>query len=94
MDFITELPETVDTKFTAIAVFVDRLTKMVHLAPTRTDLDAAGFAQLFMQNVVRLHGMPVEIVSDRDRMFTSPFWQALCRTHGVGQAMSTAFPLS
>ena len=91
VDFITDLPETVDTKFTAIAVFVDRLTKMVHLAPTRKELDAVGFAQLFMDNVVRFHGMPLEIVSDRDVLFTSPFWQALCRAHSVTQAMGIAF---
>ena len=91
VDFITDLPETASTKYTSICVFVDRLTKMVHLAPTVKDLTAEGFAQLFVENVVRLHGMPAEIVSDRDKLFTSPFWTALSALFGTQRSMSTAF---
>jgi Chromo (CHRromatin Organisation MOdifier) domain len=85
------LPETLRTHYTAIAVFVDRLTKMVHLVPTFNELTAEQFARLFMENIVRLHGMPEEIVSDRDKLFTSEFWTQLCNVYGIQKAMSTAF---
>lgn len=89
-DFIVRLPTT-QHKFDAIAVFVDRLSKMVHLAPCRTDMTAVQFADLFVDTVVKLHGMPKNIVSDRDTKFTSLFWSQVCMRMGVEQCMSTAY---
>jgi hypothetical protein len=57
MDFITQLPVT-KTGYDAIAVFVDRLTKMVHFAPTYTDCSARDVARLFNDTVFKHHGLP------------------------------------
>lgn len=90
MDLITQLPRTRQGN-DAIVVFVDKLTKMVHYAATTTAVDAPQLAELFFSNVVRLHGLPESIVSDRDPRFTSLFWQALWQQLGTKLAMSTAF---
>jgi hypothetical protein len=89
-DLITQLPKT-KSGHDAIAVFVDKLTKMVHLAPTKTTVTAPEFAQLYFNNVVRLHGLQRSIVSDRDPRFTSKFWEALHKLCGTSLARSTAY---
>jgi hypothetical protein len=63
MDFITDLP-TVRTK-NSILVVVDRLTKMAHFTPCSKSITAEEIAQLILDGIVRLHGLPEEIVSDR-----------------------------
>jgi hypothetical protein len=90
MDLIVSLPQTA-AGYTAIAVFVDRLSKMVHLAPCRDDTTAEQFADLFVQHVFRAHGLPRQIVSDRDPRFTGTFWRALMERLGVTHALSSAF---
>ena len=70
MDFIVHLPKT-RNGHTAIVVWVDRLTKMVHFEPTYTSVTAEEVARLFLNTVFKLHGMPLEVVSDRDSRFTS-----------------------
>jgi hypothetical protein len=92
MDFITQLPRT-KSGFDAIVVFVDTFSKMVHFAPTKTTATAPDTARLFFDHVVRLHGLPKSVVSDRDAKFTSRFWQSLFQTMGTRLAMSTAFHL-
>jgi hypothetical protein len=72
-------------------VFVDKLSKMVHLAPTTVDVDASTTARIFFDYVFRLHGMPETIISDRDPRFTSAFWKSLFQLVGTQLAMSTAF---
>jgi hypothetical protein len=66
MDFITQLPVT-KSGYDAIAVFVDRLTKMVHFAPTYTDCSARDVARLFNDTVFKHHGLPSELISDRNK---------------------------
>ena len=90
MDFITQLPMT-KQGHDAIVVFVDKLSKMVHLVPTTTMVDAPQVAKLFMREVIRLHGVPESIVSDRDPRFTSSFWRELWKMLGTKLAMSTAY---
>jgi transposase InsO family protein len=77
--------------FNAILVFVDRLTKYVHLVPTMDTLTARGFASLFMQHVFANHGMPRSVVSDRDPRWRNPFWQNVCRALGISLLLSTAY---
>jgi len=90
MDLITQLPKT-KRGYDAIMVVVDRLTKMVHFAPTFTTVTAPELAALFFDTVYRHHGLPSTIVSDRDPRFTSLFWKALFKHHlGTGLAMSTS----
>ena len=61
-DLVTDLPES--NGFTAIVVFVDKLTKMVHLAGCKKEVTAMEYAQIFIDNVFRLHGLPEVIISD------------------------------
>jgi transposase InsO family protein len=89
MDFIVQLPKT-KSKHDAILVVVDRLSKRIHAIPTTTNVTAPEVAQLFFQNIFRLHGLPRIIVSDRDPKFVSNFWKALFKQLGVRLAMSTA----
>jgi hypothetical protein len=90
MDFITQLPVT-KSGYDAIAVFVDMLTKMVHFAPTYTDCSARDVARLFNDTVFKHHGLPSELISDRDPRFTSKFWTELTRLLGTKLKMSIAF---
>ncbi|KAL4030794.1 hypothetical protein IC575_009046 [Cucumis melo] len=90
MDFITGLPRTL-RGFTVIWVVVDRLTKSVHFVPGKSTYTASKWAQLYMSEIVRLHGVPVSIVSDRDARFTSKFWKDLQTAMGTRLDFSTAF---
>lgn len=90
LDLITQLPPTKSTNFDAIVVFVDRLTKRIHVAPTNTSVNAEGMAQLFFDHVFRHHGLPKVLISDRDPRFTSIFWKNLMQLVGTKLAMSTA----
>ena len=90
MDFITHLPAT-RAGHTQIVVFIDRLSKLVHLAPLSSDASAKDVAECFMHTVFRAHGVPAQIVSDRDAKFTSAFWKAFTTLLGTQLAMSTAF---
>ena len=71
-------------------VFVDRLTKCVHLAPSSSTIDAKGSADLYIQHVFRLHGLSSSIVCDRDPRFTAAFFQELFDCLGTKLAFSTA----
>ncbi|KAL0546240.1 hypothetical protein IC582_016146 [Cucumis melo] len=90
MDFITGLPRTL-RGFTVIWVVVDRLTKSAHFVPGKSSYTASKWAQLYMSEIVRLHGVPVSIVSDRDARFTSKFWKGLQTAMGTRLDFSTAF---
>lgn len=90
IDFVVQLPRT-KSGYDAVCVFVDRFTKMVHLAPTTSDVDAVDTAELFMQHVFRLHGVPATIVTDRGSVFVSQFFATLMKALGVQQLLSTAY---
>ena len=94
MDFVTDLPPSKGHSgavYDSIWVVVDRLTKMTHYVPTRKTIDAPTLAGLFIQEVVRLHGLPDSIVSDRGSVFTSKFWSSFCFYLKVRRKLSTAF---
>ena len=77
--------------FNTVVVFVDRLTKMIRIAPTQQTVSAEGTARLFFDHVFRHgHGVPSTLVSDRDPRFTSAFWQSLFKLLGTRFNMSTA----
>ena len=90
MDLITDLPVT-PSGYNAIVVVVDRLSKMVHLMPTKTTVTAPALAKLFFDQVVRLHGVPEDLVSDRDSKFTSSFWTELLKLCGTRMSMPTPY---
>jgi hypothetical protein len=89
MDFITGLP--ISSGYTTIMVVVDRLTKYAHFVSMKSDYTSKSVAEAFMHNIVKLHGMPKSIVSDRDKVFTSSFWQQLFKLQGTSLAMSSAY---
>ena len=72
MDFITGLLRTLKG-YTVIWVVVDRLTKSTHFVPGKSTYTDSKWAQLYLTEIVRLHGVPVSIVSSRDARFTSKF---------------------
>ncbi|KAG8472899.1 hypothetical protein CXB51_034781 [Gossypium anomalum] len=90
MDFISGLPLTPGKK-NAIWVIVDRLTKSAHFIPVRTDYSLNKLAELYIREIVRLHGIPLSIISDRDPRFTSRFWKKLQEALGTKLNFSTAF---
>ncbi|KAL0345764.1 UNVERIFIED_CONTAM: Transposon Tf2-12 polyprotein [Sesamum radiatum] len=81
MDFVVGLPRTF-RKHDAIWVIVDRLTKSAHFLPIRQGDSLDKLAELYITEIVRLHGVPVSIVSDRDPRFTSRFWGSLRKALG------------
>jgi len=90
MDFVVGLPEW--EGFDAISVvLVVRLSKMRHFIPCHTPIDVLGLVELFLREVVRIHGLPSTIVSDRGPQFASTFWQQMCSRLGIDRRMSTAF---
>ena len=76
MDFIIELPLT-SQGHTGIVVFVDRLTKMVRLAPLEPDFSTSSVADLLISHVFRHHGLPVDLIIDKDPRFTSAVFRRL-----------------
>ena len=72
MDFIDGLPRT-RQGYDRIWVIVDRLTKSAHFIPVKSSRTAAQLAEVYVRQVVRFHGIPKNIVSDRDPIFTSEF---------------------
>lgn len=73
-----------------IMVIVDNLSKMAHFVPCPATTDAEGTANLYLQNVFRLHGWPETIITDRDGRFIDAFWRHLCDHVGAKRIMSTA----
>ncbi|XP_075492461.1 uncharacterized protein LOC142530512 [Primulina tabacum] len=90
MDFVTHLPRT-SRHFDAIWVIVDRLSKSAHFIPYERTYSYKKMARLYIENVLRLHGVPVAIVSDRDPRFTSKFWTSFQKEMSTQLAMSTAY---
>jgi len=77
MDFITGLP--VVHCYSMILVVVDRLSKFAHFIPLPPDFNTPKVAEVFIKQVVSIHGLPQSIVSDRDKIITSKFWKQCCK---------------
>ncbi|KAG7543335.1 Integrase catalytic core [Arabidopsis thaliana x Arabidopsis arenosa] len=90
MDFVTGLPNT-RTKKNAIWVVVDRLTKSAHFIAIKKTDGVKAIAEKYINEIVRFHGVPASIVSDRDSRFTSHFWKAFQQALGTRINMSTAY---
>jgi hypothetical protein len=89
MDFIEGLPNS--NGYTIILVIVDRFTKYSHFYPIKHPFTASTIAQVFMDNIVKLHGTPKSIVSDRDEVFTSSFWSELFKLLKTDLKLSFAY---
>ena len=72
MDFVSGFPLT-QRKHDAVWVIVDRLTKSAHFLAIRLDYSMNRLADLYVKEIIKLHGIPVSIVSDHDPRFTSRF---------------------
>jgi len=90
MDFVTGLPVSTQGN-DSILVVVDLLSKMSHFIPMPTTADAPAVAEYFMTHVVRLHGVPEKIISDRDSRFVSVFWGELMARCQIKRALSSAW---
>ncbi|RVW21919.1 Transposon Ty3-I Gag-Pol polyprotein [Vitis vinifera] len=90
MDFVIGLLRT-RSKKNGVWVIVDRLTKSTHFLAMKTIDSMNSLAKLYIQEIVRLHGIPLSIVFDRDPKFTSQFWKSLQRTLDTQLNFSTAF---
>jgi len=90
MNFVTGLPQTT-RGYDSIWVIVDRLTKLAHFLPAKTTYSVAQYARLYIREIVRLHGVPASIISDRGPQFTSRFWRKLQEALGTQLNFSTAF---
>jgi transposase InsO family protein len=89
MNFIEGLPKSGYAN--CILVVVDKFTKYGHFIPLLHPYSAASIAQAFLDNIYKLHGMPTAIVSDRDKVFTSKFWQELFKLANVILKMSSTY---
>ena len=90
MDFVVGLPRT-PKGLDAIWVIVDRLTKSAHFIPIKIKYSLERLAGLYVSEIVRLHGVPSSIVSNRDLRFTSRFWESLHRALGTKLRLSSAY---
>ena len=75
----------------SVLIFVDRMTKMSHFIACLKTTSASDFARLFIAHIVRLHGLPDSIVSDRGSIFTSNFWSMLASILQIDPRKSTTF---
>ncbi|CAA0830780.1 Unknown protein, partial [Striga hermonthica] len=90
MDFVTGLPRSSEHHDT-IWVVVDRLTKVAHFLPVSMKMSLDKLAEIYTRGIIRLHGVPVTIVSDRDPRFISRFWHSLHEAMGTKLEFSSAY---
>ena len=90
IDFVTHLPLT-QWRHDTVWVIVDRLTKSAHFLAMRMTFTLEELFQLYICEIVRLHGVPISIVSDRDPRFTTHFWKSFQKAMATQLTMSTTF---
>ncbi len=94
MDFAIGLPrskELFGVEYDSIPVIVDRLTKMVYYKRVLTTLDADQRAEELIEAIIKYHGLPDYIVTDRKSLFTSTFWSSFCYYLNINRRLSTVF---
>ena len=90
MEFVTHLPRT-QQKHDAVWVIVVRLTKSAHFLAVQMTFALKRFCRIYIREIVRLHGVPGSIVSDKDPRFTAYFWKSFQKAIGTRLTMSNAF---
>ncbi|RVW96877.1 Transposon Ty3-I Gag-Pol polyprotein [Vitis vinifera] len=86
----SRLPRTLGANNT-IWVIVDRLTKSAHFLPMKVNFSMDHLVFLYVKEIMRIHGVPISIASDRDPRFTSRFWHSLQKALGIKLSFSIAF---
>ena len=90
MDFIVGLPNT-SQKHDSIWVIVDRLTKTAHFIPVNTTYSAKKYAEIYLDQIIRLHGVPKMIISDCRVQFIACFWEQLQESLGAKLIRSSTY---
>ena len=90
MNFVSGLPRT-QKGYDAIWVIVDRLTKSTHFMPINMKYPLEKLDKFYLDEIIRLHGIPVSIVSNRDPKFVSRFWQNMQEVLGTKINFSTTY---
>jgi len=90
MDFILGLPRIV-RQHDSITVVVDRMKNVVHFIAVKSTFSTSDVAYVFIRDVVRVHGVPKKIVSDKNEKFTSKFWKELFASLGTKLAFNTTY---
>jgi hypothetical protein len=90
MDFIVGLPQT-SQKHDSIWIIIDRLTKIAHFLPVHTTYSAKKYAEVYLDQIIRLHGIPKTIISDRGAQFVARFWEQLQTSLGTKLIRSSAY---
>ena len=88
MNFVTGLPRT-PQEYDTIWVIFDRLTKFAHFLPIRINYSMDKLVQIYLREIVQIHGVSESIVSDRDHRFQSRFWRSLSEVVGTKLQLST-----
>ena len=93
MNWVVEMPEVFSrgVAYDAVLTVTDRATQMVHFIPTNAHETDEDTADLFLRNVVRLHGLPRSLIYDRDHRFTPYFWRTICERLDVKHLLTTAY---
>jgi len=89
LDFVEGLPQS--DQYNALLVVIDKFTKYGHFISIKHPYTALHIAQIFMNNVYKLHGLPKTIISDRDPVFTSAVWQQLFKLSDTKLMMSSSY---
>jgi transposase InsO family protein len=89
MDFISELPKSENKDVNMVVI--DKFTKYAHFIALSHPITVIEVARVFLENVYRLHGLPVKIITDRDPIFTSLFWKELFKKLEININLSTAY---
>jgi hypothetical protein len=89
LDFVGPLPE--DDGFDCVLTVMDQLGSDIQLIPTRTDTTAPELALIFFNKWYCENGLPLELISDHDKLFVAKFWKALHKLMGVHLKMWTTY---
>jgi len=93
MDFIIRLPpsKVLGQVYDSILVIVNKLTKIAHYVPARSDWDSIDLAQVWIRDVIRLHGTPRRIISDWGPLINSKFWDSFNHYLNSRRVLSSAY---
>lgn len=91
MDFISGLPKS--KEYELIWVIMDKYSRSVHFLPLSHPISAKTLAKMYLGNIYKLHGLPIFIVSDRDPIFLSDFWQERFKLVGQCYILAPLFTL-